>query len=781
MSTDSAYSYVPYQVMDPDTSFRTTLLHYARHWYWFVLAVVLMLVAAFVYLQVKPPVYLSQSSLLVKDETKGIESESILKDLELFSQKKVVENEIEILRSYSVMNEVADQLNLDVSYFHTTTFGKREVFQQSPLRLIIEQPSSTLYDEPVNIRFIDSRTIDIDGKRYPLNTSVQTSLGRVRFFARQAVTADTEPLLIQISPRAETIDRYLQQLKAEPTSKSSSVILLTLETSVPDKGEAILTRIIDVYIKASVTNKNRVASNTLNFIDDRLQLVSGELQAVEKGVENYKSTQGITDLGLQAQGFLQTAQQNDASLNQVNIQLQSLNDIQKYVYSQPQYRSGTPATLGLNDPTLLSLLETFTRLETQREQLLRTTSEQNPLLQTINSQLKSVKSNITGNIATMRNSLAGAKQQFTATNRKIEGEIRTIPAKERTLMNITRQQSIKNDLYTYLLRKREETAVSYASAISDSRIIDAARTNSKPVKPKPSIVYALFGLAGLLLPAGFLAIRQSLNDRVTRRSDVEAATQTPILGELIKNKQPDTVVVTNRSNSVIAEQIRTLRTNLNYLRSRPDGSQVVLFTSSVEGEGKSFISINLGASLALLGQRTVILEMDLRKPKIRRSLQFPDGLGLSDYLTGNATLPQIVNPLPGYEHYFIITSGALPPNPSELLSSPRLGQLFTELRKHFEYIIVDTPPIGLVTDAQLIAPQADTTLYVVRHNVTPKNSLRLVESLYQEKRFNNLNVILNAIQNDASSYYSHGGYGNRLNQPPRAKKKTLFNRLNPNA
>ena len=767
--------------MDPDTSFKTTLMHYARHWYWFVGSLVLLLLAAFGYLSLKTPVYLSQSRLLIKDEKKGIESESILKDLEMFSPKQVVENEIEILRSYAVLNDVADQLNLDVVYFHITPFGKREVFQQAPLRLVVEKPSATVYEAPFDVTFIDSRTISLNGQAYPLNTSVQTPQGRVRFFTRQAVSASTGPLQIRVTPRDETIAQYLRVLTAEPTSKASTVIQLSIETGVPDKGEAILNRLVDVYIKASVQDKNRVAANTLNFIDERLQLVSGELQSVEKGVENYKATQGITDLGMQAQGFLETAQQNDASLNQINIQLQSLNDIQKYVYSQPQYRSGTPATLGLNDPTLLSLLETFTRLETQREQLLRTTSEQNPLLQTINSQLKSIKANISGNIITMRNSLVGAKQQVTATNRKIEGEIRTIPAKERILMSITRQQSIKNDLYTYLLRKREETAVSYASAISDSRVIDAARTDSKPIKPKPPITYALFGLAGLLLPAGFLAVRQSMNDRVMRRADVEAGTQAPILGELIKKKQPGTVVVTNQSNSVIAEQIRTLRTNLNYLRSQPTGSQVLLFTSSIEGEGKSFISINLGASLALLGMRTVILEMDLRKPKLRKSLQLADGPGLSDYLTGNATLPQIVRPLPGHEPYFIITSGLLPPNPSELLSTPRMDQLFADLRKHFDYILVDSPPVGLVTDAQLIAPQADTTLYIVRHDVTPKNSLKLVESLYQEKRFNNLNIVLNAIQNDASSYYSHGGYGNRLHQVPRSRKKTVVDRINPNA
>lgn len=782
MSNSSNYSYVPYQVMDTDSTFRTTLLRYVRHWYWFLLTVGLMLLAAYFYLQFKQPTYLSQSSLLIKDEKKGLDSDNILKDLEIFAPKKIVENEIEVFKSHTLMNQVVKELGLDVTYFHDTPYGRRELFQQSPIRLIVEQPTNALYqDKPFRIEFIDNNSIKLADKLYPLNTSVQTPMGRLRFFPRQTVSASTESLLIQVAPRNQTANNYLRVMKAEPTSKASTVIMLSIETGVPDKGEAILNRLIDLYTKASVLDKNRVASNTLNFIDDRLQLVSGELQTVEKGVENYKSAEGITDLGLQAKGFLESAQQNDTELSQVNIQLQALNDIQKYVYSQPEHRSGTPATLGLSDPTLLGLFETFTKLEAQRDQLMRTTSEKNPLLQTVNSQLHTIKSNISENIGTMREILSGTRQQFLANNRKIENVIRTIPAKERILLNITRQQAIKNDLYTYLLRKREETAVSYASAISDSRIIDAALTDEKPVKPNKSLIFLLFGLAGLVLPAAFLAIYDMVNNRVMHRSDVEDGTQVPILGEIVKKKQSEVLVVANRSNTVIAEQIRMLRTNLNYLRSSQDSSQVLLFTSSIEGEGKSFISMNLGASLALVGLRTVILEMDLRKPRLRQSLNLPDGLGLSNYLSGETTLAQIVTPLSDKPNYFIITSGPLPPNPSEILSSPRLQQLIVELRRHFDYILIDAPPVGLVTDAQLIAQHADATLYIIRHDVTPKNCLKMLESLYREKRFNKLNVILNAVQNDASSYYSYGGYKSDLYQAKGAqKKKTFLSRFNPN-
>ncbi|WP_460995013.1 GumC family protein [Spirosoma harenae] len=766
------YTYVPYQTVNADAvNLRAIVFRYLRNWYWFVISTFLLIAAAYIFLRYQPPVYKSTASLLVTDEKKGIDAENMLKELEMFAPKKVVENEIEILKSYTLMDKVAKQLNLNVLYFEDTPYGKREIYEKSPIRLIIEQAKPALYDEDfLTIRFLDSHSVSINDKSYPLNTSVQTPYGRLRVFSRRSVNSQTNPLYIKTIGQTTLVNELVEDLKAEPTSKASTVISLSLETNVADKGEAILNRLIDVYNEAAVIDKNRVAANTLNFIEDRLTLISGELATVEKGVEAYKSSQGITDLSTQAQTFLQTVQQNDTQLSQVNVQLGALNDLERYISQQPGNRGGTPATLGLSDPILLGLIENMTKLEAQRDQLARTTSEMNPLLQTIDSQIKSTKSSITENVATMKEMLSTAKKQYTATNAKMEGVIRTIPKKERILMDITRQQAIKNNLYTYLLQKREETAVSFASTIADSRTIDAARSNEKPVKPNKPIIYLLFALGGLLVPIGVIASKDAMNNRIMRRKDVEESTHVPILGEVVKKQQSEAIVVASRSQSIIAEQIRALRTNLQFLRENREGSQVLLFTSSISGEGKSFVSLNLGASLALVGKRTVILEMDLRKPRLRESLAgFPVGLGLSNYLIGEATLSQVVQPIPDQENYFIITSGPLPPNPSELLSGPRLEQLISELREHFDYVVIDAPPIGLVTDAQVIAPFADATLFMVRHDVTPKNYLKMIETLYQEKRFNKLNIVMNAVGDGDEQYYSYGyrgngygyGYGNK--------------------
>ncbi len=760
MVPKSAPSYVPYQVVDAgNTALRTHLLPYLRHWPWFVLSLSLALGGAYVYLLYKQPIYRIQASLLLQDEKRGNGQTNPLKELEGYSPKKVVENELEVLHSSTLMNSVVTNLHLDARYFRKTAFGKREIYTESPVWVLVESATPALYQKPLELDFPASATVRINNHPYPLNQLIQTPYGRLRILTRHPVGRTTKPLLVQVMPKAAAVDMYLGSLKAEPTSKTSTVIHLTLEDAVPRKGEAILNALIHEYNQAAITDKNKVATNTLRFIENRLRIVSGELAGVEKSVEKYKSALGITDLSAQAQSFLQTTQQNDAQLNQVNIQLAVLEDLQKFISTQSDKRGNTPATVGLNDPVLLGQINKLSELELHRDQLLQTTSEENPLLQTVDNQIKATKNNIGQNIQTMKAMLTSSQQQYQAKNQKVEGVIRQIPQQERALMDITRQQSIKNNLYTYLLQKREELAVTFAAAIADSRTIDAAKSSAGPVKPVGMVIYALFGLVGLLVPTAAIAGRGALNTRVSRRNDVEDSTIVPILGEVMNKRHRDVLVVTAHNRSVIAEQIRTIRTNLQLGRAEATDSQVLLCTSSVSGEGKSFISLNLGASLAMLRQPTVILEMDMRMPRLHQSFNIDNSIGLSTYLNGEATLDEILQPVPGHPNYFIIPSGPLPPDPSELLSGFMVKQLLRLLRERFRYVILDAPPIGIVTDAQIVAPYADSTLFVVRHGVTPRHSLKTLDMLYREGRFPTMRIILNAVGN-GESYHSNHQYRN---------------------
>ena len=755
MAVSSTHTYTPYQVVESDNSaLRTYLLPNLRYWPWFVLSVGLALAGAYVYLLYKQPIYRIQASLLLQDEKRGNSQTNPLKELEVYAPKKVVENELEVLKSSTLMEQVVGKLHLDARYFRQTSFGKREIYAESPVWMLAESANPALYKKPLTLHFPTDQTVRIDARTYPLNQRIQTPYGALRILTRQPVGPRTEPVLVQAMPPADAAGMYVGNLKVEPTSKTSTVIRLTLEDAVPQKGEAILNTLINVYNQAAVTDKNKVAANTLQFVDKRLRMVSGELAAVERSVEQYKSEKGITDLSAQAKSLLETTERNDAQLNQVNIQLAALNDLQAFITTQSDKRGSTPATVGLNDPVLLGEINRLSQLELDRDKLTQTTSNDNPMLQTIDNQIKATKNNISQNVRTMKSMLTRSQEEYVAENKKVESDIRSIPLQERALLDKTRQQTIKDNLYTYLLQKREEMAVAFAASVADSRILDAAKSSGGPVKPVGVVIYALFGLVGLLLPTAAIAAKNALNTRVTRRTDVETVTQVPILGEVMNKRHRNILVVAPHYRSVVAEQIRSIRTNLQVWNNEVDPKQVLLFTSSMSGEGKSFVSLNLGASLALTSQPTVIVEMDMRMPRLHQLFDIDNSVGLSSYLNGQATLADVIKPVPGHPNYFIIPSGPLPYDPSELLSGPNLKQLIELLRAQFQFVLLDAPPIGIVTDAQVIAPFADATLFVVRHGVTPKHSLKLLDTLYREQRFQNLSVILNAVGGSEAYHFN---------------------------
>ncbi|UFH56361.1 tyrosine-protein kinase family protein [Spirosoma sp. KNUC1025] len=755
-------SYTPYQMYESDKpmNLKIMVMRYVRNWPWFILSICIAVAAAYVYSLYQKPIYRVQTSLLIKDDKKGLSEENILKEMDIFTPKKVIENETEILRSFPLMQHVVTELGIDVRYFYPSSFINEEIYSESPIRLVVEKPNPSLYKNELSLTVVNRNTVRINDVTYPVNKSVDTPYGKLKVVGQRSLTPSTKPLLIQVSPRDVVIESYLTRLTVEPSSKASTVLQLSLEDAVPERGEAILTKLIESYNQAAISDKNIVAANTLKFIEDRLLLLSGELSTVEKGVESFKSTQGITDLSSQASLFLQTVKENDDQLNQNAIQLGIVNDLETYIARKAGERGMAPAMMAVNDPIMVDFVNKLAELEMKRDQVSQTTGDQNPLLLSLDTQIGATKASLADMVQIMKRNLIGTQRKLNATNHQMERLIRTVPRNERALVDITRQQVIKNDLYTYLLKKREETALSYASTVADSRTIAPPRSGTNPIKPVKATIFMLFGLFGLLLPIGVMAGRDALNDRVRRRADIEEMSQVPILAEIAAsgNKDKNQVVMVANKRSVVAEQIRALRTNLQFLRNKPEDSQVVIFTSSISGEGKSFLSLNLGASLALVDRPTVILEMDLRKPKLHSVLRAPNTVGLSNYLISECTLDDVIQEVPGFDNFYIITSGPIPPNPAELLSGPRLAQLFQELRERFTHVIVDTPPIGLVTDAQLIAPHADATMFVIRTDHTPKGCLRDLDIIYKDQRFNRLNVVLNAVGQGHSYYYNYGYY-----------------------
>ncbi|ARK11364.1 GumC family protein [Fibrivirga algicola] len=739
---------------------------YLRNWYWFALALVMSLVGMFSYLTTLKHSFSAQASILIKeeDEMGSSSKQALMEELDMFGSRKQVDNEIEVLKSYKLADKVVRDLGLDMVYSYRDRWRIRDIHRDAPIVVKVLKPTETSFDIPFKVNVAPGKAI-IEGVICPFGKPTQSPLGLVLITKRDSVTKQHREITITMEHHDNVVKSFVKRLRVAQPNKAAAVLFLTMEDTAPDRAELYLNRLIYFYELSSLQDKNRVAANTLRFVEDRLGIISNELTAVEGSIQRYKTSSGIVDLSAESTLFLDKVKENDAQLNQVAIQLGTLREIEAYLASRGDTRVVSPSTIGLESPTLSALIANLLELEGQREKLIRTVPDKSIPIETIDDQIRSTKRNIADNVQTLRRILQTTQNSLQTTNKRIESTLRTIPEKERQLLEISRQASIKSNLYTYLLQKREETAMSFASTISDLRVIDDAKADPTPVKPVKRNYYLVALLVGLLLPILVLWLIDYFNNKVSRKTQIEAATHTPIIGEVIQSDNKESPLeVTSQSRSLMSEQIRALRTNIQFFNPDGDSKQTILVTSSISGEGKSFISLNLAASLAITDKKVVMLELDMRKPKLHRYINQTSSQGLSGYLSGQATLDEIIKPVTGYENFFFIPCGVVPPNPSELLSGTKMQYLFENLHEHFDVIIVDTPPVGLVTDANILAKYATMTLYIVRHLYTGKGFLKNIETLYQEKRFPTMCLVINGIdmQKDYEYNYGYGydsGYG----------------------
>ena len=736
---------------------RKLFFRYLIHWKWFVISFVILAASGFGYVSTLTPQYRIAASILVKDHQKG-DNFSILEELELFYNVKTVENEIEILRSYTLLEEVVDELNLQVRYETDNGWRTTEAYGNLPVKIEIITSNDELFSRPFTLRF-DEEYISFDEKTYPRDALVTESFGTLRITTAAndslPIRQDIHhPFTITFTPKESLIESLHSSLQVTLV-KNTTIINLSILSPVPQRGKDILNQLIVAYNKAAIADKNNMAGLTLKFIDERLMYVGEDLRQAEQNVEEYKTQQGITNISAESSLFLQNIQSNDAELSRVRIQLDVLQQIEQYVLSNES--SVAPATLGLSDPTLVSLIASLTEAEAERTRLLSTTQPANLRVRAIDDQITTLKGKLIDNILVLRRSLETTQQNLRAESRRMETLKNSIPQKERELVDITRQQEIINQLYIYLLSKREEMAITYAATVADSRIVDAARSTSSPVKPNKKMILMMFGLVGLLLPVGVLWLIDCFNTTLSSKEELENRLKAPVVGEISWIEQSNKIAFFDQIKSRQAEQFRTLRTNIEYMRAG-GGVKVILVTSGISHEGKSFLSANIGAAYAAIGRKTIMLGFDLRKPGLDSILAIDNKVGLSNYLAGQSTLDQIVYRMEQSDNLQIITCGHLAPNPQELLSGDKLTQLFDHLKETYDCIIIDTSPVGLISDALILDRFADVTLYVVRQKYTPKDQIKHINELYDTKRLNNLGVVVNGIKEKTWNGYSYG-YG----------------------
>lgn len=744
---------------------RSIAYRYIRNWYLFVIFLLLAFVGAFFYLLYTRPVYEVSSVVLIKDDKKGLGGNDFLKDLEMMGGNKIVENEMEVFKSRFLMKKVIESLRLNVMYTKHSYPIDEDLYGKSPIWMQVEQMQRPIYPKKFIIRLLGDSKFELlmENKavgNFTFGQSIsQPQLGKFRVILYNNAFQPKEEINVQFANIDQVIQSNLGRLDVSLLNQKSTVLQLSYQETSPQRGKDILKKLHEEYTLASLGDKNTEASNTLRFIDERLKLISTELTGVEKDVEVYKSAAGFTDISSESNLFLEKVKETDSKLNEVDIQVKVLEGVEKFLNTPGSNVSSV--TSMINDPSLSLLINKLSELELQREKYARTVQAGNPLLETVNTQVANTKAAIRENISNQKKGLIISRTNLALLNRSIESSIRGIPKKEREFVSIKRQQGIKESLYLLLLQKKEETAISYASTVSDSRLIDEAFVSPAPIKPNSKTIYLIALLIGLGVPIVIINIKALLNNKVASRAELEQKSNgIPILGEVgDKPKSIAGPLLDTKSNNFIAEQFRILRTNLQYLIQGQKSCKKILVTSSISGEGKSFISMNLASSLASAKQKVILINLDIRKPKLHEYLNLSNNKGIVNYLIGQGKATDFVQTT-SVENMSFVASGPIPPNPAELLSSTKLQEFIAELENDYQYIIIDCSPNGLVTDAQLAAPLVDATVFIVRHEYTPQAAMLPLANLYREKKFPSLTVIYNGVKGSSSYGYGYGyGYG----------------------
>jgi capsular exopolysaccharide synthesis family protein len=738
---------------------------YLAYWPLFILLLVITLTAAWLYLRYKMPVYETTATLLIKDDQNSASGQNeMMQAFDLFGSKKNVENEVEVLQSKTLMQEVVKDLHLYAPVYIQGRVLNQSAYIYSPIVIEAKDPDSIKIDNKIDFKYNKAtNSIKIENEKYTLNQWVSTPYGILRFAPNQyynATASDEEKdnnFYFSLTTIKNAANNILSDVTIAPSSKQSTVIDLTIKGEVPKRGEDILNELLKVYKEAAIQDKNLLAANTLKFVNERLQIVENDLDSVEGSLQRFKSQNKITDISAQGQIYLQTVAANDQKVSDINVQLAMLDQVEKYVTSKGDVGGIVPATLGTDDPVLTDLLQKLSDLELKYIQTKKIVPENNPAVIALVDGINKLKPQVLENIKSQRRNLIAGREDMSATNNQYASMLKGIPEKERELLGISRQQAIKNNIYTFLLQKREETALSFASAVADSRVIDQAESNDVPVSPKRKLVYLAAILAALVLGIAVVYIKNALTRTVQDRNDIEKYTSMPLLGEIVYDYSKSRIVISEGKRSIIAEQFRQLRTSLSYMGVN-ESHKKIMITSSISGEGKSFIALNLGISLSLMNKKVVLMELDLRKPKLSEQFNIPRQGGLSTYLIGNLSMEETLKAT-HIPNLFLVPSGPIPPNPSELISNGRLGELISYLDTQFDFILIDTAPVNPVTDAFILSPFCDVTLYVVRDSYTPKIFLKKLVEKLKTKSLINPAIVYNGIKGKGFGKYGYG-YGN---------------------
>ncbi|MCF6279635.1 MAG: polysaccharide biosynthesis tyrosine autokinase [Flavobacteriaceae bacterium] len=774
---------------DNNVVLKDLIERYIRNWKWFVVGAVITLTTAFLYLRYTTPLYQVNSSIKIKDDSSNgaISELAAFEDMGmLMNQQSNVENEIRIIKSRELLGGVVKDLKLNVQYFvKGKTFLEdvsdlfssnpinKEIYTNNPINVNFLASDSIIFQKSANfeITLLSPETFNFKELNKSLKTKqsygnkISTSIGDIIITPNVEVNKKylNKTIIIKLWPLNSLVD-YLKSGVQIVAVKNTDIVRFGIKSQVKQKGIDILDRLVGHYNMDAVNEKSIISKNTSDFISNRLKVVSDELSLVDKDIADFRRDNKIIDIGSQAGLNLQNESINDQKIVEVSNQLSMIEAMEEYVNNQDEIDI-LPSNLGFSDSSLANSTGKYNELVFRRNELLKSVSEKHPAIINLDEQIIGLKGNINKSIGSIKNS-----HQITIKSlRKQDGILRSklfsAPKKERGLTNIARQQHIKESLYLYLLQKREEINISLGITTVNAKIIDAAYSSGRLVYPNNKMIMIGAFAIGLLIPFLILYVIDIIDTKIHQRSDVEEVLRLPILGD-IPNTKKKLREISKNDRSGTAEAFRLVRTNLDFMLKSSKKNKVIIITSTVGGEGKTFIAANLAKTLAFSDAKVLLLGLDLRAPTIAKTLKLKKGIGVTNYLTDeNLTIEDITTQIPNVDNLDLITSGLVPPNPTLLLMSKRLENIFEQAREKYDYIIVDTPPVSLVTDTLLLDKFADLFVYVVRAELLDRRMLKIPHSLNAEKKLNNMAILVNGI-NQANNNYGYGyGYGVDLNRP----------------
>lgn len=773
-------------------------IKYLTYWPWFVTSVLVCCIGMYIFLRYQTPVYEITSSVLIKeDESKGggsaVGGLAAMQDMGMFSMTSNFDNEVEILKSRTLIKKVVSDMGLYISQTKSNPFGfNPPLYKNSPIHIFITPEEADRLVSPVELRIRYARTgnlsvqakykIDVEGDEEVMEQAfdslpaiLPTPVGVFSFMAPDSVTEleeDEMNIVAYIQTPTAAADAYGKALSVTPSSKTTTIAKISLKDAVKQRGVDFVNRLVAFYNQDANDEKNEVAQKTAEFIEERIGIINGELGTTESELAEFKRRSGLTDLTSDAQMALEESSRYEQQRMQNATQISLVQYLRSYINDPANVNEVVPANVGLEDPNLTSVIDQYNTMIIERKRLLRTSSESNPAVINMNAGIDAMRRNVQTTVNSVLKGLQITKADIDRQASKYQSRISDAPQQEQEFMTISRQQEIKATLYIMLLQKREENAITLASTANNGRIIEEPLSGDSPVAPRKLIFLMASFIIGLVIPAGCIYLRDLLKYKIENRTDVESLTNVPIVGEIPFDKTKEKVgaiVVHENRNDLMEETFRNLRTNILFMLEKDQ--RVILFSSTQPGEGKSFVAGNLAVSLAFLGKRVIIVGLDIRKPGLNRVFKLSNRAeGITNYLSDpeHVNLESMIQHSEISPNLDILPGGAIPPNPTELVARDVLTKAIDQLKSLYDYVILDTAPIAMVTDTMIISRVADMCVYVCRMNQTSKVGFCFVNTLQADHNFSKLAVVLNGVDLDSRSHrygqrygygYGHKGYG----------------------